>query len=76
MLQLNPLGVIASGSLLITVSSTDEEIVINSLTDKGIKVSKIGVMKPKEYGLKMLVGMRRVDLPLFDRDEITRYLSA
>ena len=75
-LQLNPLGVIASGSLLITVSSTDEEIVINSLTDKGIKVSKIGVMKPKEYGLKMLVSMRRGDLPLFDRDEITRYLSA
>ena len=74
-LGLNPLGVIASGSLLITVPSTDEKVVIDNLTEQGIKVSKIGVMKPKECGLKINMGIHKKDLPLFDQDEVTRYLG-
>ena len=74
-LKLDPLGIIASGSLLITVTPTYENVVINTLSSQGVKVSKIGVMKQKDYGLKMKTGMDRVDLPLFAQDEITRYLG-
>ena len=60
---------------MITVPSTNEKVVIDNLTEQGIKVSKIGVMKQKECGLKINMGNHTKDLPLFDQDEVTRYLG-
>ncbi len=71
---LNPLGVIASGALLLCVSERDGEKVMQALQDAGIPVYAIGkVMSRKEA--KVLLRRRggdTVPMPLFVKDELTR----
>lgn len=71
---LDPLGLIASGSLLITLDPEDTDRVIRALRDEGIPATLIGKVLPKEEGLKMIKGEQVVELPSFERDEITRIL--
>lgn len=71
---LNPLGIIASGALLITLNPRDTEKVINVLKSEGISALRIGKIVPKEEGLKLKTEDRILDLPFFERDEITRVL--
>ncbi|MHB0913214.1 MAG: AIR synthase family protein [Armatimonadota bacterium] len=68
-LGLDPLGLIASGSLLATVSPADTERALSALADAGITAHAIGRMT--EGGLKLGEG----DLPTFERDEIARWFS-
>jgi hydrogenase maturation factor len=70
--DLDPLGIIASGSLLIALSPMDSERVIEELEAAGIHASVIGQVVPKEEGLKLTVGKATRDLPYFRRDEIAR----
>lgn len=72
---LNPLGIIASGSLLITLNPGDTERVIDALRTEGIHANKIGKILSKEKGLRLISrdGMT-VNLPYFKRDEITKIL--
>ena len=74
-LDLNPLGVISSGTLIISVSQQNTSAVIKALKNKGIEASEIGVMKENEYGLKMSSNGNIYDLPKFDQDEITKVLE-
>ena len=74
-LDLNPLGVISSGTLIISVSQQNTSTVIKALNNKGIEASEIGVMKENEYGLKMSSNGNIYDLPKFDQDEITKVLE-
>jgi hydrogenase maturation factor len=69
---LAPLGLIASGSLLIAVNSRDTEKVLEALNRNGVRATKIGKIMPKEHGLKIRRGNEVSELPVFDRDEITR----
>jgi hydrogenase maturation factor len=71
-LELNPLGVIASGALLIAVSSADVEAVRTALIGAGIEVEPIARATPPEQGcvLRMLQGLE--PLPRYDQDEIAR----
>lgn len=71
---LDPLGLIASGSLLIMVDPGDTERVISTLKEEGIPATLIGKVLPKGEGLKMRRGGQIVELPRFERDEITRIL--
>ena len=71
-LKLNPLGVIASGTLIICVNQQNTQIVIKALINNGIKATEIGTMKEVEYGLKMSSNGTNYDLPDFDQDEITK----
>ena len=71
-LNLNPLGVIASGTLIICVNQQNAPIVITALIASGIKATEIGTMKEVEYGLKMSSNGINYDLPNFDQDEITK----
>jgi hydrogenase maturation factor len=69
---LDPLGLIASGSLLIAVNPRDTEKVLEALHNNGVPAAKIGKILPKENGLKIKKRHEVLELPLFDRDEITK----
>ena len=72
---LDPLGLIASGSLLIAVNPRDTEKVLEALNNNGVPATKIGNIMPKEYGLKIRKRGEVSELPVFDRDEITKILD-
>ena len=69
---LNPLGVIASGSLLIVLSPQDSARVVEKLEEAGIAAAVIGKVVAREEKLKLVSGEMMKDLPYFERDEITR----
>jgi hydrogenase maturation factor len=70
--NLNPLGLIASGTLLITLDPKDTNKVLKALKSEGISAKRIGKVLPKEEGLKMKKGDKVMELPRFERDEITK----
>ncbi len=71
---LDPLGLIASGALLIIINPQDTERVISALRSEAISAVKIGKIVPREEGLRLKRGNRTQDLPSFERDEITKVL--
>jgi hydrogenase maturation factor len=72
--ELDPMGVIASGALLIVVDPDDREVVTSKLEQNGIDCSVIGKLTDKEAGLKMIIDEKSRDLPLFEVDEITKII--
>lgn len=74
-LELDPLGLIGSGALLIAASESDERPIARALADEGITAERIGTVVEESEG----VTLREPDgsvvpLPRFDADEITRVL--
>lgn len=69
---LNPLGLIASGSLIITLPPQDSARVLAKLREAGIEAAVIGRVWEKERGMKLEVNGERKDLPYFARDEIAK----
>ena len=70
---LDPWGVIASGSLLLTVGSADAQRVCDALAEAGIEAMTIGRVLPQQRGVMIRkAGSQTVALPTFARDEITR----
>jgi hydrogenase maturation factor len=68
--DLDPLGVISSGALLIGVAAEDAEKVKAAILAEGIRCDLIGRATREELGLKIREGAQWLDLPAFDRDEI------
>jgi hydrogenase maturation factor len=75
-LGLDPLGLIASGALLVTVTPKDVSTVITALADEGISATEIGRMTERESGLKMRTRDGVGDLPRFERDELARFFGS
>ena len=75
-LGLNPLGLLASGALLITLPPEDVPRLLSTLDGAGIDGWEIGQMLPPQEGL-VLFDRRgeEVELPEFGRDEIAKYFS-
>ena len=71
-LGLDPLGLIASGSLLIVCAPEGAGPITNILTAEGIACTEIGQMVEAEEGLTEIVKGKRRDLRKFERDEICR----
>jgi len=71
-LKIDPLGLIASGALLIVVSPEDSPRVIRALQKKGIAAKVIGKTWKKEKGVKMRGAGKLRNLPVFPRDEVAR----
>ncbi len=69
---LDPLGIIASGSLLIVLSPQDSARVIEKLNEAGIAAAIIGQVAAREEGLKLMAGGVPGELPYFERDEIAK----
>lgn len=74
-LGLDPLGLIASGSLLIAVAPEDVGKVADALDREGIPATEIGRITEPSEGLKMRSGGTVRNLPVFSRDEIARWFA-
>ncbi len=72
---LNPIGLIASGALLITLHPDNTEHLIKTMKSEGIPAVKIGTVLPEEKGLYMKKKNQIKILPCFDRDEITKIFT-
>ena len=73
---LDPLGVIASGALLIVVEADRAEHMTARLGEAGIPVAEIGSVQPPGFGLRIRRKGEMSDLPAFDRDEIGKVFEA
>jgi len=74
-LGLNPLGLLASGALIITLPPEDVPSLLSSLEKKGVDAWEIGVMMAAEEGFVSIGREGEVELATFARDELARYFS-
>jgi hydrogenase maturation factor len=72
-LALDPLGLIASGCLLVTVPPNMIEKTVLAIERVGTRASIIGLVHDRECGVTFDDGS---DMPVFERDEIARYFSS
>jgi hydrogenase maturation factor len=70
--QLDPLGVIASGALVLTVAHDQTLHVIDGLKEHGIPAAVIGQIVPAEAGRILTHGGKTQPLPIYEQDEITK----
>ena len=71
-LGLDPMGLIASGALLLAVAPEDADVIIESLEDADIKVFHIGRVTDSGCGVILVSDSGERPLPRFDQDEIAR----
>ena len=74
-LGLDPLGLIASGSLLAAVAPQEADVLVEALAREGIPAYEIGRFTDRADGLKLRTPSGVRDLPTFDRDELARFLG-
>jgi len=72
MYNLNILGVIASGALLIVVDRSKSHTLLTNLKERSISARIIGKLMPSEYGIKLIKDEAEIPLPEFYQDEITQ----
>ncbi|MEJ2677859.1 MAG: AIR synthase family protein [Gemmatimonadota bacterium] len=70
---LDPLGLIASGALLIAAPETDAPVILKALRDAGIDATRIGSVEPAAFGIRAGPDAS-LPLPRFEADELTRVL--
>src|SRR5713101_778205 len=73
--DLDPLGTIASGTLLLTLAPAEAGIVIHALAREGIDSHYIGQVVPAAEGLLLVAGATERPMPVFAQDEITRLFT-
>ena len=71
-LDLDPLGLIGSGSLLITCAAAEVDALAAAITGAGIEVSDIGEVLGKGEGIDALRNGEPSTWPVFIRDEVSR----
>lgn len=69
---INPLGAIASGSLLIAVDERDSKKVVQGIRRNGIEASIIGSVVARKHGVKIIENGKTKGLKIFERDEIAK----
>ncbi|MCS6953827.1 MAG: AIR synthase-related protein [Bryobacterales bacterium] len=74
-LQLDPLGLLASGALLIALHPADVASVLDRLREAGIRAARIADAVEPVAGRILVTGDRESALPRFDRDELARFLE-
>lgn len=75
LLELDPLGLIASGALLAAVDSSRADEVLTLLRSTGIPAAAIGTLREDPAEVLMREGNQVIDLPAFEVDEIARLFS-
>lgn len=75
-LSLDPLGLIASGSLLIAAEAAGAEAILAALREAGKESAAIGRVVPGSDGVSLVSGGIRRALPQFDRDEVARFFDS
>ena len=74
-LGLDPLGLMASGALLITLPAEDVPRLLVSLKKEGTDAYEIGRVTGPEEGVHIIRGHQLDPLPRFDRDELPRWFD-
>lgn len=74
-LDLDPLGLIASGALLAVVALADVDIALDAVRATGIPVARIGTLTEAGSGNWLLVNGIRSPMPTFAVDEIARFFA-
>jgi hydrogenase maturation factor len=74
-LNLDPLGLIASGSLLITARPEASEAVMTAVRTAGCEAAAIGRVVAEDMGLTLFTRGRPAPWPRFERDELARLLQ-
>jgi hydrogenase maturation factor len=69
---LDPLGTIASGSLLLAMAPADAAVVLHALAREGIDCAFVGQVVPEREGVTLVEGGRSRPMPVFAQDEITK----
>jgi hydrogenase maturation factor len=69
---IDPLGVIASGALLVAVAPEDAERVVHAHRAAGIACARIGTAVDPARGVQLVSGGQETELPRFDQDEIVK----
>ncbi|MCE2465985.1 MAG: AIR synthase family protein [Dehalococcoidia bacterium] len=72
-LGLDPLGLLASGALLITLPPEDVPPLFKALESEGIEAFEIGRMMEAEEGVTIIRAHELEALPTFERDELARF---
>ncbi len=72
---LDPMGLLASGSLLLTVAEADCEQALAAIEAAGVPARRIGTIVGPEQGVIMKGKTRRRAVPRFARDEVARFLT-
>jgi hydrogenase maturation factor len=72
LLDLDPLGLIASGALLLAVAPDDAAPISRALEAEGIASACIGQVVEREYGLILRSAGAERPLPRFEQDEIAK----
>jgi len=72
---LDPLGLIASGALLVVTAPSDTPAVLDALAAEGIAARRIGRMAERREGVTIRRGGRPEQLPRFDSDEVARLFA-
>jgi hydrogenase maturation factor len=75
LLGVDPLGLIGSGSLLITCAPAEAQAVADGIAAAGIGVCDIGEVLEEGQGVEALRNGVPIVLPTFERDEVSRLYS-
>jgi hydrogenase expression/formation protein HypE len=70
--SLDPLGLIASGALLLTLDPGQTPVLLERFAHEGIEARRIGEITREEKGITAQDAKGERGLPRFERDEITR----
>jgi hydrogenase maturation factor len=70
--HIDPLGLIASGALLIVAAAAEAAGIIARLKSENINATVIGEVTDKRAGRKLLTADGVRDLPLYEQDELTK----
>jgi hydrogenase maturation factor len=73
--DLDPLGVISSGALLIGCEADSTDALLSALNAQDISATRIGVVRDSSFGLQLTRDGLLSPLPTFATDEITRLFS-
>jgi hydrogenase maturation factor len=75
-LGLNPIGMLASGSLLVACAKPDARRLVDAWQEQGAQPAIIGRLHDAELGHTLIEGMETRELPVFNFDEVSRALRA
>ena len=75
-LGLNPMGLLASGALLLTLPAGDVPALLSALERESIEGWEIGQMVAPEEGLLLIGADGEAALPEFSRDELARHFAS
>ena len=75
-LDLDPLGLLASGALVMTLAPKHVAAVVAGLERAAIPVTQIGVVTPPEQGFVMITSEGEREMPDFPIDELARFLAS